>query len=271
MIISAVIPAVCFVVIAFELSSVIIVFKKCRAVRCTVASSKKVSVRDEDFLIREYYKTEVSFTLDGDKRTAYLETSTFCQKGQVLGCYYYPKKDLVFRKRDIKNVLRSRSIPAFSVGVVFLLLNALFRMTSLGGIIVKYFMEALAILLIIPFTAFGIGFIIYSINAAAHTRKERVTNVEAKVVDIVRKTKRHRENRRYLYYPIYRYTLDGIEHTVTSKLGLEEPPAKGDAAMLLADKKKGGLVEFKDMECSFPLGVCFLLIALMLLCAVIFV
>ncbi len=270
MIISTVIMVACFGLILFELVSVFSVFRSCRNVRCTVDSSEKVLKREEGFLVREYWKTTVGFELDGVRRSAVLETSTFCQKGQVLGCYYYPKRDLVFRKRDVRRVFRAHSIQAFSIGVLFLLLILIFRMTALGGIIIAHTVEAVGVLLILPFTGFGVGFIVYAVNALRHTQSSRVTTVNAKIVDIVRRSRRHRENERFTYYPVYSYKLGGFEHTVTSKLGRETPPRRGSFEHITADAKKGGPVEYKDVTSSFVLGICFLIIAGLLLYAVAF-
>ena len=270
MIISTVLTVVCFVVIIFELLSILSVLKSCRKVSCRVESSKKVCEREDGFLIKEYYKTEISFELDGTSRCAEIETSTFCQNGQVLSCYYYPKKNIVFRKRDIKNVLNTYSIQAFSIGITFLLLNLLFHVTSIGGLILEHTFEAAAVLMLITFTLFGCGFIIYSVNAFRHTRHSRVTEVKAEITDVVRRSKRHKENIRYIYYPIYRYKLNGTEHTVRSKTRYDLPPDKRKHVTLLVDTKKGSLVEYKDMDTSFMLGICFLIIAVLLFYSVAF-
>ncbi len=270
MIISTLILTVCVLVVLFELLSMLMIFRSCRNIRCTAVSSEKVCEREDGYLIREYWNTGVTFELDGTTRSASLETSTFCQKGQVLSCYYYPKKNLVFRKRDIKAVLRSYTIPAFSVGLVFLLLTLLFSMTSLGGLIVSHIFEATGIILLIPFTVLGIGFTVYSVSAFRHTSGKRVTSVSAQVTDVIRKTKSHRENTRCHYYPIFRYKLGNVEHNVTSRIGRDDPPEIGSTENVLADIKKGGLVEYKDVSSSFVLGVCFLLIACLLLYMIVF-
>ncbi len=265
MIVSTVIMVACFILIIYELLSVLVVFHSCTNVKCSTTNSEKVSRREDGFLVKEYWKTEVEFDLNGEKRSAVLETSTFCQKGQRLNCYYYPKRDLVFRKRDVRSVMRAHSIQAFSVGVLFLLLVLIFRMTALGGIITAHAVEALGIVLILPFTGFGISFIVYAVNAFRHTTASRVVKVRVQITDVVRKTKRHRENKRYTYYPIYRYNLGGFDHIVRSRLGRAEPPRKGSFETILADKKKGGPVEYKDVTASFVLGICFLIIAGLLL------
>lgn len=261
MIISTVIMAASFMLIVYELLSALMVFRLCRNVRCTVLSSEKVSVREDGFLLNEHWKTEIGFELAGAQRTAMLETSTFCQKGQVMNCYYYPRKDLVFRKRDIRRVFRAHSIPAFSVGVLFLALDIIFGMTSLGGIIMHHLIEALAVILVATFAVFGIWFIVYFVNALRHTNKSKAVSVKADIIDVVRKTKRHRENERYFYYPIYRYKLDGFEHTVRSKIMRETPPKKGQKETVLADKRRGGLIEYQDIYSSLALGICFIAIS----------
>ena len=64
MIISTVLTVVCFVVIIFELLSILSVLRSCRKVSCRVEASKKICEREDGFLIREYYKTNISFALD---------------------------------------------------------------------------------------------------------------------------------------------------------------------------------------------------------------
>ena len=264
MIVSTIIMTICFVVITFELFSALVVFRSCRKVRCRTVSSVKVCEREDGYLIKEFWNTEVAFELDGVDHTAELEPSTFCQKGQTIGAYYYPKKDLVFRKRDVKRVLRSYSIPAFSVGMLFLLLNLLFRLTALGSIIIAHVFEAIGIILIVPFLLLGLSYTVSAVTAFRHTRGGRVTSVKAKIADVIRKSKRHRETVRYQYFPVYRYTLGGFEHNITSRIAREAPPKKDSTEKILVDKKKGGLVEYKDIGSSFILGLCFLGIAAML-------
>ena len=270
MIVSIVIMMVCFFTVTFELGYVIYVFHSCKSVKCIVTASKQVCAREDGYLVKEYWKTDVEFTLDGEKHKASLETSTYCQKGQVLSCYYHPKKNLVFRKRDIKRVLRSYSLPALTIGLLFLMLFSLFKMTALGRVIIAHAFEVVGIFLIFVFGGLGIGLITYAVNAFRHTEESRVTEIDAKITDVVRKTKRNRETKRYLYYPIYSYMLGGFEHTVRSRLARELPPEKGSTERVLADTKKGGLVEYKDMKSSFALGLCFLIIAWLLLYTVIF-
>lgn len=265
MIISTVITVVSFIVIIIDIISVINVLRTCRNVRCSVVSSQKVTEREDGFLIKEYFDTSVMFTLDNMTHNVTIQTSTFCQKGQILNCFYYPKRQLVFRKRDIRMILSSYTIPAFSVGVVFLLLIFVFEVTSLGGIIIQYAVEALAVLVTIPLTVIALYFIIYSVGAFRHTRHSRVTEVRAEIIDVIRKTNRHRENVRYSYLPIYRYTLNGVTHTVQSRLARDSAPKRNSREKLLVDTKKGGPVEYKDIYTSFTVGVLFLIIAAQLL------
>lgn len=261
MIISTVIAVISFLVIIIDIISVLNVLHSCRSVRCSVLSSKKVIKREDGFLIKEYFDTDITFLLDNTPHNATIETSTFCQKGQILNCFYYPKKQLVFRKRDIKMVLNSYTIPAFSVGVLFLLLIFVFKVTTLGGIIIQYAVEALAVLVTIPLTIIAIYFIVYAINAFRHTRHSQVTEIKAEIVDIIRTTNRHRENIRYNYYPIYRYNFDGTVHTVQSRLARDNAPKRNSRENILVDTKKGGPVEYKDIYTSFAVGVLFLIIA----------
>lgn len=268
MIISTIIMTICFVVVVFEVFSAFVVLRSCRKVRCSTVTSKKVSVREDGYLVKEYWDTAVGFELDGTKRTANLETSTFCQKGQTIGAYYYPKKNLVFRKRDVKRVLRSYSIPAFSVGMLFLLLDLIFTMTSLGSILISHLFEIAAVILIITLTSIGGGFMIYSVSAMRHTRSERVIRVDARVTDVIRRSKRHGDKTRFYYYPVFSYSIGDFEHNVTSRLARETPPETGSTESVLADKKKGSLVEYKDGETSFILGICLIMIAILLFMAI---
>ena len=88
MIISTLILTVCILVVLFELLSMLMIFRSCRNIRCTAVSSEKICEREDGYLIREYWNTGVTFELDGTTRSASLETSTFCQKGQVLSEEY---------------------------------------------------------------------------------------------------------------------------------------------------------------------------------------
>ena len=264
MIASAVITVICFIVIIIDLISMANVLRSCKNVRCSVVSSKKISERESSYLIREYYQTEISFKLENTERTAVIETSTFCQQGQVLNCYYYPKKNLVFRKRDIRGVFSSYTVPALSIGLLFLVLNTVFHVTSLGGIILEHTTEAFGIVLGTVFSSFGVGFIVYSINAFRHTRHSRVMQVSAEIIDIVRKTKKHGENIQHSYFPVYYYKLNATEHTVLSKFARQSPPKKHSKETILIDTKKGGPVEYKDIGSSFVLGILFIIIAALL-------
>ncbi len=261
MIISTVITVTCFLVIISDLINVLAVFKSCKSVKCSVISSKKVSVREDGYLVREYYKTEISFELEGTSKTATLETSTFCQKGQMLNCWYYPKRNIVFRKRDIKTVLNGYAIPAFSVGVLFLSLNLIFHITSLGGLIVNNSIIVIGVILTTVFATLAVWFIWYSVIAFRATKSPHVSEVKAEIIDIVKKSKRHRENVHATFYPIYKYNLNGSEHIVKSKLGREYPPRKNSKENILVNVKKGSLAEFKDIGESLILGICFLIIA----------
>lgn len=270
MIVSSVITVICFIVIMFELVSNFFVLRKCKRVRCTVVSSEKICEREDDCIVDEYCATEVDF-LNGDHHhTASLRTNMICQKGQILTCYYYPKKNVVFRKRDIRSILNAHSIQTFSVGFVFLMLNMIFQMTSLGKIIIYHAFEAFTVVLILPFVAIGIWLMVYDITASERTRESKVKSVNAEIVDVIRKSKRHRENIHFMYYPIYDYSLNGIRHTVQSKLAKDSKPVIGSKESILVDLQKGSVVEYKDVDHSFWLGAFFITLALLMLCSVIF-
>lgn len=268
MIVSTVIISACFLLVAYEIITAFLFMDHCKNVLCVVISSKKVCKREDGFLIREYWNTDVTFDYNNEPRTTTLETSSFCQEGQVLGCYYHPGKNIVFRKRDIRRNLGTRSVTALWVGLVFLFITIGFRITSLGSIIKKNASDAALITLAVAFFIFGAGFLLYSLYAFRHTRKKRVTEVTAVISDVMRKSRQHSETRSYKYYPIYRYKMGGFEHIVQSKAGLSEPPKSGSRIVILVDKKKGGPVEFNDIGQCFVLGLSLLAVMALLIYAV---
>ncbi len=270
MISSSIITAICFMVVFYEVMSAFLVLRTCKRIRCTVVSSKKISRREDECIVDEFYLTEVDFVSEDQHRTASLHTNMICQKGQILSCYYYPRKNIVFRKRDLRSVLHAHSIHAFTVGLVFMLLNLLFQMTSLGTIIASHAIEAFTILLTLAFFVFGIWFIIYGINAQDQTRKSKITTIQAEVSDVIRKSRRHRENVHFMYYPIYNYSLNGTRHVVQSKVAREKKPNIGSKEEILVDLQKGSVVEYKDIESSFWLGTIFLILAILMMISVIF-
>lgn len=261
MIISTFIAVVCFIVVVFEFLSMYNTFKKCVKIKCRVASSEKTRERENGFLTDEYWKTEVNFEYGGKTRKVVLKTSTYCQKGQIIECYYYPFKDLVFRKRDLKNLIRSSSLVVTSVGILFLFLNFLFRIANVSSLVIKNIASILSVIITVLYSVIGIWYIAYSANAIKNTSKKRVTQTSAKIVDVIRKSKRHKENEQFAYYPIYRYTFKGESHETQSKLKRTVPPKKGSTVSILIDNKKGGPVEYNDVANSMVMGICFIIIA----------
>lgn len=263
MIISTIIVTICFIAVVIEVYSMYKLFKSCRTVKCSVVSSKKIMERRDGFLIDEYWKTTVNFTYDGVERHITLKTSTYCQKGQILGCYYYPEKNIIFRKRDLKKQIKSYHIIITSVGVLFLVLNFIFSLSAISKIIVMNIAAILSVLLISFFFSLGIGYIIYAITALKNTSSKKVTKIEAEIADVVRKSKRHKENETFTYYPIYRYTFNGESHETKSKLKHKTPPEKNTTVTILVDNKKAGPVEYNDVVNSLIMGICFILFALL--------
>lgn len=261
MITSTVIVTICFIAVVFEIYSMYKLFKSCCKVKCSVVSSKKATERRDGFLTDEYWKTEVTFTHQNTDKRATLKTSTYCQKGQILGCYYNPKEDIIFRKRDLKKQIKNSSIIITVVGILFMVLNFLFSLSLISRIVIRNITSILSILLISFFIIVGIGYIIYSINARKNTSKKKVTTTEAKIVDIVRKSKKHNGNVQFTYYPIYSYTFDGEPHETKSKLKHTMPPKKGSIVTILVDNKKAGPVEYNDVLNSLIMGICFIIFA----------
>ena len=261
MITSTIITVVCFITVVWELFSMYKLFKSCSTVKCSVVSSKKIQERRDGFLIDEYWKTHVIFTHENTEKCATLKTSTYCQQGQILGCYYYPKKDIIFRKRDLKKQIKSSSVIITTIGALFLFLNLIFRLSTISRMFVKNIAGILSVLLIIAFFSLGIGYIIYSINAIKKTSEKKVTKINAQIVDIVRVSKRHKENERFSYYPIYSYKFNNECHETRSKLKHSEPPDRGSKVTILVDKKKAGPVEYNDVANSLIMGICFIIFA----------
>lgn len=261
MIISTIITVVCFIAVVWELFSMYKLFKSCSTVRCSVVSSKKIQERRDGFLTDEYWKTNVTFTHKDIEKSTTLKTSTYCQKGQILGCYYYPKKDIIFRKRDLKKQIKSSSVIITTTGALFLFLNLIFRLSTISRMFVKNIVSILSVLLIIVFLILGVGYVLYSINALKNTSVKNVTKTKAKIVDVVRVSKRHKENETFSYYPIYSYTFNNENHETKSKLKFSEPPKKGSTVTILVDNKKAGPVEYNDVLNSLIMGICFIIFA----------
>ena len=269
MIISTLIALVCFIVVIAELLSMYQTFKSCCKVKCSVISSRKIQERKDGFLTDEYFKTKVDFTYRNLQKSTSLKTSTYCQKGQILACYYYPNKDIIFRKRDLKNQFKKSSLVVTTTGILFMFLNILFRLTVLSRLF-KHLVGVLSVLLIAAFLGFGVGFISYSVYALKRTSKANVTKIEAQIVDVIRKSKKHNENEQFTYYPIYRYTFKGIEHETKSKLKHNKSPVIGSCAAILVDNKKAGPVEYNDVKNSMILGFCFIFFALLFIYVILF-
>ena len=261
MIISTIINVVCFITVVWELFSMYKIFKSCATVKCSVVSSKKIQERHDGFLTDEYWKTNVTFTYKDIEKRATLKTSTYCQKGQILGCYYYPEKDIIFRKRDLKKQIKSSSVIITTIGALFLFLNIIFRLSTISRMFVKNIISILSVLLIIAFLSLGIGYVLYSINALKKTSMKNVMEIKAKIIDVVRVSKRHKENQQFFYYPIYSYKFNCENHETKSKLKHSEPPKKGSTVTILVDRKKAGPVEYNDIVNSLIMGICFIIFA----------
>ena len=261
MITSTIITLVCFIAVVWELFSMYKLFKSCSTVKCSVVSSKKIQERRDGFLTDEYWKTNVTFTHKNTEKSAILKTSTYCQQGQILGCYYYPKDDVIFRKRDLKKKIKSSSVIITTTGALFLLLNFIFTLSTISRIFIKNIVSILSVLLIIAFLGLGAGYIIYSVTAFKNTSDKKVTKTKAKIVDVVRVSKRHKENEKFSYYPIYSYMFNNENHETRSKLKYSEPPKIGSIVTILVDNKKAGPVEYNDVMNSLIMGICFIIFA----------
>lgn len=261
MIISAIIVTICFIAVTFEVYSMYKLFKSCCTVKCSVIASKKIKERRDGYLTDEYWKTDVTFTYNNIKKRATLKTSTYCQNGQILGCYYNPKKDIIFRKRDLKKQIKNSSIIITTIGFLFMVLNLIFTMSNSRTTVIKNITSTLSVILIITFLIIGIGYVAYAVNAVNRTSDNKVTKIKAKIIDVVRKSKRHNGNEKYTYYPIYSYTFNGETHETKSKLKRSEPPKKGSVVTIYVDNKKAGPVEYNDVLNSLIMGICFIVFA----------
>lgn len=268
MIISTLIAVACFIIVVFEFLSMYNTFRKCIKIKCCVESSEKAREREDGFLIDEYWKTEVSFEYDNQTRNVVLKTSTYCQKGQIIECYYYPKKDLVFRKRDLRKQFKSSALVVTPVGILFLFLNFLFQMTNLSYLVIKNIATIISVIITAIYSIIGIWYVVYSVSAIKNTSKKRVTKTNAKVVDIIRKTRKHKEHVQFTYYPVYSYVFKGEAHETQSKLKHSVPPKKGSTVTILVNNKKGGPAEYNDVANSMIMGLCFIGIAVILVCLV---
>ncbi len=260
MIISTIIVTICFIMVVFELYSMYKLFKSCCNVRCTVVSSKKTIERHDGFLTDIYWKTDIIFIYNNKERHSTLRTSTYCQKGQIIGCYFNPEKDIIFRKKDIKKQINNSSIIITSIGILFMVLDFIFGF-SLAGIsklVLNNLMSIISIIFIILFFILGICYVVYALNAIKNKSKKRVTVVEAKITDIVRKSKKHHEKEQFTYYPIYSYVFKGEPHETRSKLKHSQPPKKGSTVLISVDNKKTGPVEYNDVFNSLIMGICFI-------------
>ncbi|MBQ1517346.1 MAG: hypothetical protein IIT49_04485 [Clostridia bacterium] len=261
MIISAVISVLCILAVIYEITVIYLFLRRCKVVKCRVTSSDKVQKRRQGYLAEEYYKTLTEFTYGGELRKAHLKTSAFCQTGQIISCYFHPDKNIIFRKRDLKHNLQSHSLAILSVALLFLVLNSVFGLTVLSDFLIKNIVIIFTIMLALSFTTLGIGLLIYGINSARLSSKQRVMKTSAHISDIIRKRTSGRGRAEYLYYPIYTYTFSGEKHKVTAKRALTSPPKKGGRTTILVDRKKGSLIEYHDTVTSIIQGVCFIIIA----------
>ncbi len=261
MIISTIIALICFVAVVFECLFMYNTFRKCKKVNCKVISSEKKQKRENGYLVEEYWNTDVTFRYKSEEKLFTLKTSTYCVKGQSLNCYYFPEKDIVFRKRDMKKKLTSSSLVVTSVGILFLLLNFLFQMTGVSRLIIKNIVEILAAVISAVYLLMGTWHVGYSLNAIRKTSKSRIIITEAKIVDVIMKSRRYNENIRNTYYPVYHYYFNGESHETQSKLKRKEPPKIGSTASIFVDRKKGGPVEYNDVANSLIMGILFILIS----------
>lgn len=269
MIISLIIVIVCFVILAIDAFYIYVRFKNSISVRCTVMSSEKVEEREDGFLTNVYWLTTVEFNYKNEKKQATLKTSTCCISGQQVKCLYSPDTDTIFRKRDYKKYLANLSPIILTVGNLFLIIEIIISGNNLDIITKINITQNISIILAIIFGFIGIGRIIFSIINLKQLSRYNTEPVECEVIDIVRKTSKHKENHRHTYYPIYKYTFHGYDHIVESKLGRNEPLKIGDRVTVPISIKKGGPVEYSDLGKSFVLGIMFIVLSLLIIFTVI--
>lgn len=270
MVISTIIASVCLIIVVFEFFIIYKFLKSCINIACKVTSSEKAEERVDGYLVKEYWNTTVSYQIEGKEKTATLKTSFFCPKGQTLYCYYSPKKDFLFRKKDFKKQINSSSYVVISIGILFMVLNLIFNLAGIDEIVEINISIALSVILIVSFLGIGIGWVLYSSFAIKNTRKNNVIVTKAVVKDVIRKTSKNKDIHSYTYYTIYSYEFHGENHEVKSKIGRNIPPKKGSHVKILVNKKKGGPVEYNDIGKSMILGISFIMLGILILLILLF-
>lgn len=260
MIILTVLTVCCFIAVGVEMFKIYRFFAASLTVDCRVTSSEKKELREDGYLVKSFWLTSVSFEYNGTVKESSLETSTFCHNGQSIKCCYNPDVEQLFRKRDFKKYIRSTSPVFFSIGIMLLVLNFILTSFNIDNIskinIAKFFTGILTF----SFTLLGTGSIVTALIAIRNSSKKQVEHIKCCICDIVRKTSRHKENKSYTYYPIYKYTYKGEEHVVQSKIGNRTPPKKNSIVIVPVSRKKGGPVEYKDTAKTFIMGIVFLIL-----------
>lgn len=269
MIISLIIVITCFITLAVEAFYIYLHFKNSDSVLCTVISSKKKEIRDNGYLIKEYWLTEVEFKLDNKIQEKHLHTSTCCVRGQKFKCFYNRENDIIFRKRDFKKYLSNLSPVILSIGCLFLIVEFIFAFINSDIAFKINFVKTFSSVLAAAFAILGVGSIINWTIQKRQISKHSIEYLECEIFDIIRKTSYHKENKRHTYYPIYKYVYNGSEHIVKSKIGRDIAPKKGDIITVPVSSKKGGPVEYKDLGRSFILGVMFLTMSLLIFVTVV--
>lgn len=255
MVISLILAAVCFIIVAIDLVTMYKYFKKSSKVLCRVVSCEKCEIREDGFLTEEYWLTNTVFTYMNEEKSAQLKTDCFCSKGQVIKCRYFPQNGSVLRRCDLRMRLKEAPTILLNIGNLFIGLYIILSLFDLSRISKRNLAFASVIIIIALFAVLGIGQICSYIYAKRKTRKERVEYTKAEIYDVIRKTSSHKENKVHTYYPVYRYVYKGDIHTVQSKIGSAAPFEKGDTLTITVDRKKGGPVEYGEIWKSLALGI----------------
>lgn len=243
MIISIVIALCCFIILVFEITSVYLIFKKSDKITCTVISSHRQELRENGYLVKLYWDTEVVFSAKGEEKTATLQTSTYCQKGQKFIYYYDKKNSRLFRKRDLKLFIKPYLYVAFSIGVLFLAIHGIMSFFSFDIITKDNLINAALWVLSAIFVLVGATRLTSSILDIKRSSKRNIVKIRAEICDAIVRISKHNENNLSTYYPVYHYKFGDEEHEVKSKLGRRVPPKIGSFVTIPVSKKNGGPIE----------------------------
>lgn len=260
---------ICFITIAIEVLHLYLKFKTKAIVDCTITKSEKTEHREDGCLVDEYWLTSVEFKYGGVTHQSELRTSSRCNPGQVVKCFYDEEDDTLLRRRDLRYSLSKVSPVILSVGILFLIVNLILSFLSRDLLTKLNIVKTVCTVLTVLFGLLGIFQIITAVLHKKNTSRNRIEYVECLICDIIRKEECHNENTRYTYYPVYKYSYRGSEHIVRSKLERDCAPKLGSKLTIPISRDKGGPVEYPDSNRSLILGTLFIFIAVLILLTVV--